>query len=359
MRKKIVPAEIVPAEIATAGKRPAFTGNVPAGRKTAGKRLACAAAVICLAAAALLGGCKKGSSSTPAGSGGGSSSAIKSVKVEKKTLSPDSTVIAVGNQAVKYREFMAYMYILKNRYQNAIDANIWSYNFEDGRSFEYMAKEETVSLITELKIISSKAKDVGIELSSDEMEDIKRYADTVYQSIPETEAAEYGIDSDLLADIYMENEIANKVYDSCISGADEAVNDDSARQITVQYLYKSAENATDADMQKLRNKAAKSKDFLSFAAEKTEADNTEITFGRGDMSDEFTNAAFALAMGELSGVVAADGGYYVIYCVSNYNEEATAQKKEAMIAAQQKKIFEEKYAGWAAGYEVEISNLIL
>lgn len=318
------------------------------------------AVIICLAAVtAVFGGCKKGSSNTPAGSTESNKKAEKAAKVEKKNLAPDSIVIAVGNEAVEYREFMAYMYILKNRYQDSIDEGIWSYNFEDGRSFEYMAKEETVSLITELKIIAREAKDVGIELNSDEKEDIKRYVETIFQEIPEEEISEYDINTDLLTEIYMENEIANKVYDSCISGVDTNISEDAVKQITVQYLYKNAQNTTDSDMRKIKKAAAKSTDFQTFAEKETEADKMEITFGQGDMGSEFTNAAFSLTTGQLSDVIAADGGYYIIYCVSDYNEDMTKQKREEMIAAEQKKIFEAKYADWAAGYEVEISNLIL
>lgn len=317
--------------------------------------------VICLVimATAFLGGCKKGSSNTSAGNTEADKKAEKAVKVEKKALTPGSVVIAVGDEAVEYREFMTYMYMLKDRYQDSIDDNIWSYNFEDGRSFEYMAKEETVSLITELKVISKEAKDFGIELGDDEKEDIKKYAQTVFDEMPSEETSEYGIDADLIAKIYMENELANKVYDACMSGIDTNIDENTVKQITVQYLYKNAANVTDSDMQKLKKAAGRSDDFKSFAESNTEADNTELTFGYGDMSEEFTNAAFALTPGQLSEIIAADGGYYIIYCVSNYNEEATNRKKEQIIAAEQKKIFEEKYSDWASGYEVEISNLIL
>lgn len=316
--------------------------------------------IMCLAALTLTAGaCKKSSSNAPAGSTAGSKKAEKAGKVEKKNLTPDSIVIAVGNEDVEYREFMMYMYILKNRYQNSIDEGIWSYSFQDGRSFEYMAKEEAVNLITELKIISRKAGDFGIELSDDEKEDIRKYAETVFMEMPEQDVSEYNINAELITDIYIENEIANKVYDACISGVDANISDEEAKQITVQYLYKSAENTTPEGMQKLRRAAEKSEDFRSFAEDNTEADKTEITFGNNDMSVEFTSAAFALTTGQLSEVVSADGGYYLIYCVSDYNEDSTQKKKEEMIAAEQKKIFETQYADWAAGYEVEISKLIL
>ena len=46
-------------------------------------------------------------------------------------------------------------------------------------------------------------------------------------------------------------------------------------------------------------------DFLSFAEANTESASAEAVVGRGDMSDEFINACFALNNGEFSSVVTA------------------------------------------------------
>lgn len=77
------------------------------------------------------------------------------------------------------------------------------------------------------------------------------------------------------------------------------------------------------------------------------------------MGPEFENAAFAMKTGELSQIIQAPEGYYIIYCVSDYEQELTAKKKEEIIAAKQKEIFEAQYKEWSGECDIQISKLIL
>lgn len=117
--------------------------------------------------------------------------AEKAAEVEERKLSADSAVISVGDEKIRYDEFLVYMYTLKNQYENSIGEGIWSYKLAEGRTFESLAREQSISLITELKIISRKAKEYGIELADDEKESIKKYAETIYAGISEEDRAAY------------------------------------------------------------------------------------------------------------------------------------------------------------------------
>ncbi len=284
-----------------------------------------------------------------------SSNAEKAADVEDKRLTAESAVISVGDEKVRYDEFLVYMYILNNRYESSMGEDIWSYRLPAGRSLESLAKEQTVSLITELKIISRKAKEYGIEPGEDEKESIRQYAEELYADIQKEDRSAYMLTVDNIASVYMENDIADKVYTSCIGGVDTNISDEEVKQITVQYIY-----TTDArKAQKIRQRAGKRKDFAALARETTEADGIDMTLGRGDAGTEFENAAFALKSGEMSQVVQAPEGYYIIYCVSDYEQELTAIKKEEIIAARQQEIFEEQYSQWRKECDIQISNLIL
>lgn len=306
---------------------------------------------------------------------GGIAGIWKTDKVEKKELKPESVVVAVGDQEATYKELMVYMYVLKTKYQDVFGDEIWQYQLDNGRTMSSVAIEQVVSMITEMKVISEQASDLGIDLSGDEREDIRRFVQTIYDKAAPEDIESYYLDVDTITEVYCENEIADKVYDSCITGVATNINDSDARQMTVQYIYlqTSGENQSGVEVvlspetvekrrkeaKALRKKAKSVDDFLSFAQANTESDEAQITFGKGDMSEAFTLAAMSLASGELSDVVEAPEGFYIIYCVNDNEEELTLQKKEELIAQIQKANFEAQYNEWAGEYEVEVSPLIL
>lgn len=334
--------------------------------------------VICIAAAAsmmsvLFAGCSgKGEN------GGGntvSGKAEKAVKVEGEQLEADSVVIAVGDEAATYKELLVYMYILKDRYQDTLGNDIWNYRLENGKTFKSVTMAQVVSLITELKIIGRKAEGLGIRLTSDETEDIKQYVQGLYDSIPAADISEYMLDTDTMTKVYCENEIANRVYDSCINGVNTSINDDESRQCRVLYIYLRTSGVNQSGVTvtlseeevkkrykeagKLLKNAKKSNDLRAFAESNTESDSAELVFGKGDMGAEFESAAFALSEGQFSDVVTAPEGFYIIYCLDTNDEELAAAKKEEMIAIAQKENFEAQYKEWAEGFEVEVSELIM
>lgn len=53
----------------------------------------------------------------------------------------------------------------------------------------------------------------------------------------EQDIAAYNLDVDTMTDVYCENEIAARVYDSCINGINTSISDDDARQCKVWYIY--------------------------------------------------------------------------------------------------------------------------
>ena len=299
----------------------------------------------------------------------------KAEKVEKDTLEADSVVVSVGDETATYQELLVYMYILKTRYQDVFGDEVWSYKVDGERTMSSVAREQVISMITEMKVISRRAAELGIEISGDEREDIRKYAQTICDGADQTDVDAYMLDVEKVTDVYCENEIANRVYDACINGLATNISDEDAKQIIVQYIYLQTSGINQSGVEvvlsqeqvdkrrteakKLLKTAKTTDDFLSFAQANTEANEAQITFGRGDMSDEFTNAAMALTAGQLSGVVEAPEGFYIIYCVSDNEAELTIKKREELIAQAQKANFETQYKEWAAGYEVEVSPLVL
>ncbi len=318
------------------------------------KKIMCMA-MVCVLAAGTLTGCKKGNDNIVITSE--NEDARDAAAVEEKELSADSVVVAVGEQTATFAEYLVYMYILKTKYQNSIGGDIWNYTLSENQSFKDVAKEQAISLISELKIISCKAENYGISLGTDEKEDIRKYVETIYQRASEEDKQEYMLTVDSLANVYMENEIAERVYNACIGAVDTNISDEDVRQVSIQYLYLASGNIEKAE--KLRQTAADSGNFLMVARQNTDAESCEMTLGRDYENAAFAEAAFSLRTGEISGVVTTGSGCYVIYCVNENEESLTAQKKEEIIAQSQRNVFETQYKSWAGEFNIQISPLIL
>jgi NIMA-interacting peptidyl-prolyl cis-trans isomerase 1 len=72
-------------------------------------------------------------------------------------------------------------------------------------------------------------------------------------------------------------------------------------------------------MQKIQSEGAAS--FPNYAKERSDcssfrADGDLGFFGRGMMQQSFEDAAFALEVGEISGIVSSDSGYHLIYRIA-------------------------------------------
>lgn len=314
----------------------------------------CVAGVLSLTAA----GCSGSSEVMSDGSGG---AVEQAGDVEGEQLTPDSVVVSVGDEKATYRELQVYMYILKAKYQDVFGSQVWDYKLDNEHTMSEIATEQVINMITEMKVISRQASELGIELSGDEREDIRRFAKSLYDKASEEDVKKYYLDIETITNVYCENEIANKVYDSCITGIADSISENDAKQITVQYIFVRDDGSKKKlkEVKAMRKGAKAARDFLAYAQSHTEGEETQVTFGPGEMGEEFTTAAMSLKAGQISDVVKASDGYYIIYCVNDNENELTLQKKEQMIADAQKANFEKQYNEWAANYQVEVSPLIL
>ena len=82
----------------------------------------------------------------------------------------------------------------------------------------------------------------------------------------------------------------------------------------------------------------------------------DIMVGEGDLPEEFS-AAYNLAEGEVM-QIRTDNGYYIFYCVSEYDEDATIAKKEELIALRQEEEFKKLYEDWRGEAEIEMNEVI-
>ncbi len=289
-------------------------------------------------------------------------------------IKTDATILTIGDQKVPYNEVMVYVLMVKQLYEPNFTDVIWEYQLNTGSTFGEMAREEVLNQIIQLKVMTQKAKDLGTELTDDELIEIENYANDYIAGITKEDQTLYGITYDTVFEVCKDNYLAEKVFDVATMDVDSNISDEEAKQVTV-YQIQVSTVSTDKNgnvialseeeketalkkAKKLLKKVKKEEDFYSFASSNSDDPQIEYTVGQGDKSTAYIDAAFALKEGKISKVIEDDTGYYILYCVDEFNEDATAQKKEDMISTRQDEAFQKMYKEWLADFKVKIKQEI-
>ena len=286
-------------------------------------------------------------------------------------------IAMVGDVKVYYNEAMVYLRSAQENYETEYGNDIWQCDiFGNGNNFGNLIKDEVMKQITELKIIEKKAKELDITLTEEELADANAYAKEHYEGLTTEDIDQYFVTEELLKKVYMDNMLADKVFETITLNVDTTVSDLETKQITVQDILiyntdfdnegKKVELTTEEKelayekVSTLLGQAKETDDFYTLAKDNSEADTIEYTFGRDggpkDYSDAFEQAAFSLKAGEVSNIITTDYGWHILYCVTDFNEDATTEVKEDIIEQRQIEMFSKLYTEWSADVDVVINS---
>lgn len=286
------------------------------------------------------------------------------------------TVLTVNGLTVSYEEAILYLQSRKEEIEELYGKDVWSLVIDkEGTTYEQLLKDSVYEEIEYLTLVCSKAEELGITLSEDELLDVDEYtADFISNFSPEA-LEYYNVNKGVVNKIYKDNMLANKIYESLTLNVDTEVSDEVARQAVFQYIlvgkygfdangnrieYTQEQlNEAKDRADRLREEALSVNSFYDFAsANSDDEDEVEITVGRGDMKEELEKVAFALEEGEISEVVDTEEGYFIFRCVSLLDREATDSKKEDIIIERQEEAFDVEYSKWEQEKEVKLNKEI-
>ena len=189
-----------------------------------------------------------------------------------------------------------------------------------------MADEENVTL-------SGKERELVKQAAAQYMENLKNAGDS------------FEITRDVAESLYEDYWKAEKLVETLTENVNLEVSDSEAKVITVDEIVLSDKDQADETLKKVRTEGT---DFMTVAKEVSEDQEIEKKISRGMRSEEYEQAAYALASGEISDVIGADGKYYILRCVSDYDEAATKIRKEEMVREKKNEAFYETYSEYAA-----------
>lgn len=279
----------------------------------------------------------------------------------------EDVVLKVGKQEVTYRELLIYLLQIKNKYEPSLGSDVWNFDLGDGKSFEDTAKEELLSQISEIKIITSQAEELGIALEEDEKDEVNLAAKAYLEKITKEDQEKYGITLDMVKKVLGDNYLAQKVFSITTNEVDTNISDEQAKQIKLQQIVvlTQGENKDGVEImlneeqkksaleraKKIRENAVLAEEFAAYASANSESECIEFTLGKGDMP-EIEAVAFSLKVGDVSNVIETSTGYVILKKISDFDEDATRLKKEEIIEERQNEVFASKYKIWSENYKV-------
>ena len=292
----------------------------------------------------------------------------------EETKWQEGSMLRIGDTQVDYREGMVYLNAVQEDYEQYYGSDIWKYAVDSqGKTMGEVIKEQTLEQIIYIKVVCQKANELGIVLSEEELQTVDRQTAEYMEQIRVLDLLLHGVNADIVRRIYSDNMLARKTFETTTLNVDTDIPDEEAAQhrfysIAIRNfkidasgnrVSYTANELTElkARVESLHAQAQETEDFYKLAAANTE-DSTmlEVVGGISDFPEEYEDTVLALNTGELSPVIETTDYYYIFYCVTDFDVDATHNKKEAMIAHRQEEEFQARYRDWRSGIRIEVNE---
>lgn len=267
-----------------------------------------------LAAAGILCGC-------------GVSEALSSGKKGEKEYGKAETMVIVTTERLRYEEVYS--------------ENIWTAAVDNrGTTFETVLLSQIHDFLKELKVMSLMAGEEKLSLTSREKEKVKEAASEYMTALKDAMADEFGLSERDMEAFYTDYWLSEKLVEQLTGGMDLEVSDSEAKVITASQIELSDRDTAEEILARLTEDGA---DFTSIAKEYSEDAEIKKQIFYGLRGEEYERAAFGLLPGEISGIVKDAGKFYILKCVSDYDESATRIHKEQMMREIKNEAFYNSY----------------
>lgn len=241
----------------------------------------------------------------------------------------------------------------RNRYQQVYTDEIWTVTLDDGTTFQAYLLDQVRTFLQNLKTMTLLAQEQEIILTSAEKDQIRRLSETYYDSLSQTDIAYMGTQLDDVISLYQEYHLANKLVNELTKELNLEVSDSDAKVISLQQIVLSdADTASQVHSQVLEEGS----DFAAIAKAESTDPQIERQLGRGEASAPLELAAFALETGSISPVISADGAYYILRCISDYDAKATAERKTQIYDQRKNQVFQQIYNQFQTDHDITFSD---
>ncbi len=259
-----------------------------------------------------------------------------------------------GEKEYQRAETMVLVTTERLRYEEVYTEKVWNAAVDNrGTTFETVLLSQIHDFLRELKLMSMMAQEEKITLTSREKEKAKEAAGEYMRALGEAGAKEFGLTEQDMENLFTDYWVSEKLVEQLTEGMNLEVSDSEAKVITVSQIELSDEGRAREVLSRLSEEGA---DFSSIAKEYSEDPEMKKQIFYGLKGREYEEAAFSLAAGEISEVLEDSGKYYILKCVSDYDESATRTHKEQMIRQRKNEAFYSTYQAFKEEHELTVDE---
>lgn len=228
----------------------------------------------------------------------------------------------------------------RNQYQQIYTSQIWGVTLPDGKTFEDYLLGQVKEFLEEMKMMNLLAQKEEITITSVEKEELRKLSEEYFESLTQEDLDYLAIEEEDARTMYEEYYLANKVVTELTKDMNLEISDSEAKVIVVEQIVLSDIAVAEEVLLRVLAEGA---DFEAIAREYSEDPMTTCQIGRGEQPGAREEAAFSLALGEVSQVVEENNRYYIMKCVSDYDEDATQERKAGLYQKRKKEAFDQIY----------------
>lgn len=291
-------------------------------------------------------------------------------------LDGSKTVATVGEKTMTLGEanfLLRYQQVqVESYYESMLGEGIYDLDlYGDGTTLGENMKSDIMTQMQEYYILEEKAADYGVELSEDDKAAITEAANSFLSANAEDVQEQMTADQATIERVLSLMTVGTRTANAVAASADVTVTDEEAAQRGFAYISVSkgsGDNAlTDEEIQENREKLEAAALSVAEGADfTTAAEGQELTANTGSYSSDNTGAYAeemiaaldGLSEGEVSGVIETETNLYLVQLTAELDEEATASRKQTLIANAQSEFYDSVMDGWKEEYPLNVETSV-
>ena len=242
----------------------------------------------------------------------------------------------------------------RNRYQNLYTGQLWSVTADgQGNTFEVLLKNQISQFLEELAVVDQMADEQGIQLTSQEEDDINNLSEEYYAGLSQEDRNYMQVSKDEVLDLYRKYYRADKTVSQMTESKNLEVSDAEAKVIQVERIETDSKEKAEALLSQVNEEKA---DFTAIAEKNSLNSQIKLSLEWDADLKEPDKSAFALEENEISGIIENGGRFYIQKCTNAYDQQATALRKEQLAQKKKTEAFQEIYLPYQEKYRIRLNG---